>query len=196
MPTGSEFEAVLYGQSQESYKQTDREMSPGVEPQIVGPTGPSSPGSYPRTFDRETGSEPSSPSYYPQQVFDAIPCAGPSQDYRMTERESVSGEYGQCRPGMDLGKYSQGDNIVPSTIPSKQFSSNKEGDPKKLVRQATDSIDAHANLMEAMGYHQPVATMGSHPWLRDELANPTELEPGNAEPGPGMKVPERAKAGK
>lgn len=117
------------------------------------------------------------------------------QSYKGSERESVSGEYGQCIP-QTLGRFTSGDDMIPEPVPSMQFSSNKQGDPKKLVREAVDSINAHANLIDAMGYHQPVATLGSHPWLRDELANPTELEPGNAEPIAGMKVPERAKAGK
>lgn len=197
MPTGNEFEVVMFGQSEQSYKGTDREMAGGVEPQIGGPLGPSSPGSYPRTFDREAGSEPTASgenAYYPDRVFEHIPCTGPSQSYVTTERESVSGEYGQVDPSMTLGKYSSGDNMVPDTVPSRQFSSNKEGDPKKLVRQAC--IDSHSELNNVYGLHQPDATIGSHPWLRDELAVTSELEPGNAEPFAGMKVPERAKAGK
>lgn len=36
------------------------------------------------------------PIYYPEKVFEEIPCTGPGQSYVRTERESVSGEYGQC----------------------------------------------------------------------------------------------------
>ena len=192
-PTGNEYSDVRYGQSEQSYKQTDREMSGGIEPQIGGPMGPSSVGSYPRTFDRQEGREPEGPDYYPEDVYNHIPATGEAQWYTSTERQSVSGEYGQVDPNLTLGKYSSGDNIVPTPSPSKQFSSNKEGDPKKLVHQAVDSINAHSDLMNAYGLHQPVATMGSHPWLRDELTVTSVMEPGNAEPGPGMEVPERSK---
>lgn len=44
-------------------------------------------------------------------------------------------------------------------------------------------------MNEAYGLCQPVATMGSHPWLRDELAYPSPAEPGNAEPYAAAKVP-------
>lgn len=127
--------------------------------------------------------------------YEAVMFGQQDQSYKQTERESVSGDYGQCTP-QTLGHFTSGDDMIPEPVPSMQFSSNKQGDPKKLVREAVDSINAHADLMDTYGYHQPVATLGSHPWLRDELANPTELEPGNAEPIAGMKVPERAKAGR
>src|SRR6266550_8881877 len=196
MPTGNEFTDVRFGSTgNQSYKQTDREMSPGIEPQIGGPDGPSSPGSYPRTFDQQAGEEPLVPTegevYYPQKVYQFIKCSGPGQDYVQTSREQVSGEYGQCGEPPAPGPY-PGTDMVPSPTPSKQFSSDKEGDPKKLVHQARQSIDAHADLMQAMGYNQPIATLGSHPWLRDELANPTELEPGNAEPTEFLKIPKRS----
>lgn len=77
----------------------------------------------------------------------------------------------------------------PSAAPSKQFSSNKEGDPKKLVHQATQSINAHADIVSTYGYNMPIATLGSHPWLRDELADTTEKEPGQAQPNAGAKTP-------
>jgi len=203
MPTGNEYSDVRLSNSSgndQSYKQHEQEENPkggaygqGNESTAPQPTS----GQYPNTFDRATPSEPlgtqsdDNPFYYPQKVFDRIPCTGPGQSYVQTERESVSGEYGQsdCR-GM-LGDYLQGDNMVPDPVPSKQFSSDKEGDPKKLVRQATVSVYAHSDMMKAYGYNLPVATMGSHPWLRDELATQDETEPGNAEPRLELKIPKR-----
>jgi len=188
MPTGNEFTDVRFGQQDETYKQTDREMSGGIEPQIGGGLPAPSAGSYPLVYDSQAGSEPSSPDLYPQRVFTAIPATGPAEDYT-SHGGSRGGEYGQVNPSMTLGRYYSGDNMVPDSVPSKQFSSDKEGDPKKLVRQAVDCINSHADLMNAYGYHQPVATLGSHPWLRDELTVTSEMEPGNAEPIPGMKNP-------
>jgi hypothetical protein len=72
-----------------------------------------------------------------------------------------------------------------------QFSQDKEGDPIRLLESTRPGIDAHASMNESFGLCQPAATLGSHPFLRDELANPTELEPGNAEPQQGLKIPKR-----
>jgi hypothetical protein len=193
MPTPNDFtDNRFVGPGGQSYKQTDREMDGGVGGQGMGPLGPQpSSGQYPNTFDRPAGSEPSRSELYPETVFGQIAGSGPAQWYTQSERQSVSGEYGQsdCR-GM-LGDYLQSDNMVPDPVPSKQFSSDKEGDPKRLVQQARKSIDAHADLMQAYGYNQPIATMGSHCWLRDELATPTEMEPGNAQPSEFVKLPKR-----
>src|SRR5271165_7152416 len=112
MPTGNEYSAVHFGQQDQSYKQTDREMSGGLDPRIGGPLGPSSQGSYPNTFDREAGSEPMTPSGYPEEVFRHIPATGPPEWYTQTERQSVSGEYGQVNPSDLNGKFSSGDDIV------------------------------------------------------------------------------------
>jgi hypothetical protein len=193
MPTPNEFSDYRFGSTgDESYKQTDREMDGGVGGQGMGPLGPQpSTGQYPNTFDRPAGSEPMTPSNYPETVFGRIAASGSAQWYTQTERQSVSGEYGQSDCKGMLGDYLQGDNMVPDPVPSKQFSSDKEGDPKKLVRQATSSIDAHSDLLYASGLNQPVATYGTHAWLRDELANPGEREPGNAEPVRDYKVPRR-----
>jgi len=60
------------------------------------------------------------PIYYPNKAFEVIPCTGPGQSYVTTERESVSGEYGQCYEN-EAGPY-PGPDIVPSSVPSKQFS--------------------------------------------------------------------------
>ena len=106
MPTGNEYESVTFGQSEQSYKGTDREMAGGFDKPSTEPLG--------------TPSE-DNPFYYPQEVFDPIKCTGPGQSYVHTERESVSGEFGQCQPG-ETGPY-PGDNMVPSSVSSKQFSS-------------------------------------------------------------------------
>jgi hypothetical protein len=115
---------------------------------------------------------------------------------------------GEGKMGRDLGdSYGQEsgelptrtpENVYPNTTNStgmdehnRQFSSDVNGDPKALLQQAREGVDAHADLMQAYGLNQPVATLGSHPWLRDELANPTELEPGNAEPTVDLKIPKR-----
>jgi hypothetical protein len=74
---------------------------------------------------------------------------------------------------------------------NRMFSQDKENDPIRLMEQTRAGIDAHASLNESFGLYQPVATLGSHPFLRDELANPTEREPGNAEPFPDVKLPKR-----
>ena len=61
-----------------------------------------------------------------------------------------------------------------SPAPSKQFSSDANGDPKALLESTRPGINAHASLNEAYGLMQPVATLGSHPWLRDSLTNTSE----------------------
>lgn len=72
---------------------------------------------------------------------------------------------------------------------NKQFSSDVTGNPEELLQQTRACVDQHADLIQVYGYHQPIATLGSHPWLRDELTNTGEMEPGNAEPKLGLKIP-------
>ena len=152
-------------------------------------------GNYPRTFDSSAGQEPpgtqseDNPFYYPEKVYEHITCTGPSQSYVNTERESVSGEYGQCQPG-SFGPY-PGTDIVPSPSPSRQFSSDKNGDPRAMLQSTASSIASHASLNEAYGLMQPVATIGSHPWLRDSLTNTGDMEAGNMEPSQNVKLPKR-----
>lgn len=193
MPTGSEYTDVRFGQQDQSYKQTDREMSPGIEPQVGGPNASTPAGNYPNVYDREAGSESLGPTegevYYPQRVFDHITCTGPGQSYVTTERESVSGEYGQCE-ATGNGPY-PGTDIVPSPTPSKQFSSKMTGNPEELLNSTRSQVEAHADLIGAYGYTMPVATMGNHPWLRDSLSNPGEDEPGAAEPTAREQIPMR-----
>lgn len=136
MPTGNEFSAVMFGQQDQSYKQTDREMSPGQDFQIGGPNNVPPSGNYPNVFDRNPGTEPTASgeqAYYPDRVFETIPCTGPSQSYVTSERESVSGEYGQS-DGLTNPLY-PGTNMVPSPTPSKQFSSKPETYPGAGVKK-------------------------------------------------------------
>lgn len=70
-----------------------------------------------------------------------------------------------------------------------QFSSKMSGDPISLLESTRQSVEAHADLNASYGLLQPVATLGSHPFLRDGLTTPDELAPGNAEPQPGLKIP-------
>jgi len=196
MPTGNEFVAVHFGQQEQSYKQNEQESRSGEYGNSTRQTEPApSAGSYPSVFDRQAGSEPlatgEAQNYYPEKVFQQIDCTGPGQSYVQSERESVSGEYDQAAPGNFLGKFTNGDDIVPEPVQSKQFHGDKEGDPKKLVRQATASIGHHSDLLKASGLRMPIATYGTHPWLRDELSTPGEEEPGQAEPDRDLKVPLR-----
>lgn len=89
-------------------------------------------------------------------------------------------------PGYNAGR---DDSMIPCNIPSKQFSSDKDSDPETLLKQTKSCVEDHSSLVNAYGYNMPVATLGSHPWLRDELADLSEMEPGNAQPGPGLKYP-------
>lgn len=73
----------------------------------------------------------------------------------------------------------------------RQFSSDKTGDPQALLEQTRGSVEAHAALNYAYGLCQPVADLGSHPWLRDSLATPSEKEPGDAPPETGSDTPFR-----
>jgi hypothetical protein len=84
---------------------------------------------------------------------------------------------------------SRDDSMIPCAIPSKQFSSDCTGNPKELLAQVAPEVQKHSDIVNAYGYNMPVATMGQHPWLRDSLADATEMEPGAAQPKPGLKIP-------
>jgi hypothetical protein len=190
MPTGSEFSDVRMGSGDQSYKQTDREMSGGVDGQTTGPAGPNVAGNYPNVYDRQMGSEPTTPSNYTERAFSGVSATGPKQDYTTSERQSVSGEYG-FTDQPNLNGVFVSDNMVPQPVASKQFSSKMSGDPKELLANAQIGVKAHGDLVSSYGYNMPTATLGSHPWLRDSLANTTENEPGQAEPLAGEKMPGR-----
>lgn len=70
-----------------------------------------------------------------------------------------------------------------------QFSSKMSGDPIELMESTRSDVMRHSDMNAAYGLNQPVATIGSHPFLRDELANPGEPEPGNAQPFADAKIP-------
>lgn len=70
-----------------------------------------------------------------------------------------------------------------------QFSSDVNGDPKALLESTRAGIEAHADLNACYGLTQPVATLGSHPWLRDGLATTDTEEAGNAAPNQVRGVP-------
>jgi hypothetical protein len=70
-----------------------------------------------------------------------------------------------------------------------EFATEEPSIPELLHESTRASVEAHADLNEAYGLCQPEATLGCHPWLRDELAEPSPAEPGNAEPYAAAKVP-------
>jgi len=104
--------------------------------------------------------------------------------------------------GFRTGKQCSGSSPVPAyqypnnfnyghDSDNRRFSSDKPRDPRELLEQTRAGVDAHASMNESYGLCQPVATLGSHPWLRDSLTNTSEKEAGNAEPFPCGKLPKR-----
>ena len=89
----------------------------------------------------------------------------------------------------NFGPYPGADLVPPETRSDAQFSSDTSGDPRDLLAQTEAGVKAHADMNLAYGLTQPVATLGSHPWLRDSLADPSPSEPGNAVPNEGRGVP-------
>jgi hypothetical protein len=81
----------------------------------------------------------------------------------------------------------------PTAGPTGQSSSKMSGDPKELLEETRAGIESHADLVEAYGYTMPIATLGSHPWLRDRLANSSQKEPGAAAPNYPLNNPAREK---
>ena len=78
-----------------------------------------------------------------------------------------------------FGPYPGADIVPPETRSDAQFSSNHSGDPRHLLESTRSGVQAHADLNACYGLTQPIATLGSHPWLRDSLADPGTSEPGN-----------------
>jgi hypothetical protein len=115
---------------------------------------------------------------------------------RQQNNLGVSGEH-----GYDVHPLDQPPVVPADTYPNgfgysydpdnRMFSQDKENDPRALLEQTRAGVDAHADMNAAYGLFQPVATLGSHPFLRDGLTNPTEREAGNAEPFPTEKLPKR-----
>lgn len=63
-----------------------------------------------------------------------------------------------------------------------QFSSRDTGNPESLLAETKAGIDAHADMQYTFGLCSPVAGLGEHPWLRDELTNSGQKQPGNETP--------------
>ena len=115
---------------------------------------------------------------------------------RQENNLGVSGEYGYDRRPADFETptpTSGYPNVFGygADAGDRQFSQDKEGDPIRLMEQTRASIQAHGDLNEAYGLCQPVQDLGTHCWLRDSLAEPSEREPGNAEPQQDVKTPFR-----
>jgi hypothetical protein len=109
-------------------------------------------------------------------------------DYKRRTSEGVTGEFGTSLPSDTLPEY--GDDLVPTPgNPPLQFSSDINGDPRDLLAQTDAGVKAHADMNLAYGLTQPIATLGSHPWLPDSLADPGTRAPGNAIPNQGRGVP-------
>lgn len=179
MPTPNDFSAVRYPSTGASSQgdSTGTWYQQGEGPNLPGPTS----GDYPRTFDSNGGEHYApTPGNYPVDITsDRNVVNGVNTD--------MTGSYGQVTNVSN--DYYPGTNMVPSPTPSKQFSLDKESDPVKLMESTRPSIENHANLNESYGLLQPASTVGHTPWLRDSLANPGELEPGNAAPHQMIKVP-------
>jgi hypothetical protein len=129
--------------------------------------------------------------------FEDLRCDGNMSRERGQGKMGVAGEYqGQAWPGAP-----QGPEVPQDDYPNlrgygfdadnPQFSSKMSGDPIDLMESTRADVQAHADMNAVYGLNQPVATLGSHPFLRDELSNPTELEPGNAAPFAEVKIPKR-----
>jgi len=135
MPTPNDYSNVQFsGKAPEEYGQTE------------GPQGPApQSGDYPRTFDSGYGEH-----YTPQE-------GNYPQDYsRITCSGTAPSEYGQAT-GQISGPY-PGSDIVAPNVPSKQFSSDHDGDPRALARASGESQGGFANLQEFL--NNSLETMG------------------------------------
>jgi hypothetical protein len=97
-------------------------------------------------------------------------------------------EYGQVNPS-DIYPAMPSELVPSPGDPERQFSSDVSGDPRDLLENTRPGIEAHADMNLAYGLTQPVATLGSHAWLRDSLADPGTSEPANAIPNQVRGVP-------
>jgi hypothetical protein len=88
-----------------------------------------------------------------------------------------------------FGPYPGPDIVPPETRSDAQFSSDTSGDPRDLLESTRSGVQAHADINACYGLTQPIATPGSHPWLRDSLADPSTSEPANAQPNQVRGVP-------
>jgi hypothetical protein len=107
----------------------------------------------------------------------------------------VSGEHGYDRRPADFAAPPVTADIYPNIFNygydsgNRMFSQDKENDPRALLESTRAGVNAHADLNASYGLTQPVATLGSHPFLRDGLANSSEREAGNESPFTDAKLP-------
>jgi hypothetical protein len=94
----------------------------------------------------------------------------------------------------NFGPYPGADLVPPETRSDAQFSSDTSGDPRDLLESTRSGVQAHADINACYGLTQPVATLGSHPWLRDSLADPGTSEPASAAPDRVRGVPMQRQA--
>jgi len=121
--------------------------------------------------------------------YDRVDLGGDNtSDYVKRSSEGVTGNFEQARPEAGLlPEY--GDNLVPKPIRSKQFSSDTNGNPEALLNTTREGMRAHADLNQQYGLTQPIANLGSHPWLRDGCATQDTSEPATAVPNQVRGVP-------
>lgn len=108
--------------------------------------------------------------------------------YERRSGQGRTGNFEQARPEAGLlPEY--GSDLVPTPSRSPQFSSDVNGKPEALLSSTKAGIQAHAELNQCYGLGQPIATLGSHPWLRDECAVTSTDEPANTVPKPNLGIP-------
>jgi hypothetical protein len=103
---------------------------------------------------------------------------------------------GQGESGHPLNDtYRKIDTALTSDPSASLFSSTfREGqEPENLLNWQREKVDqqiqGHADILADAGLTAPIATLGTHPWMRDGIADPGLREPGNAEPDGKRGVP-------
>jgi hypothetical protein len=149
MPTPNDFSNVQFGAQQQDYKtsSTDSEQRPGIYGQVDDSTLPTpQSGDYPRIFDSGAGEHYiPTPGNYPIDYTRVMIPGG-----------AAPSEYGQAQG--QTGGYYPGPDIVPDNVPSKQFSSGDNGDPRALAKASGASQSNFANLQEFLNNN--LETMG------------------------------------
>ena len=182
MPTPNDFSNYQFSDKTDaSYTKTSLEQpdrSAFIQDNEPGLPGPSE-GNYPRTFDKGYGpTVTESDGDYPD-TFSRVnipgtnPGAGEFTQAKGSEEGTVT-----AHTYPNIFSYGTMDN-------DRQKSSDVDGDPKALfdsLKGPDSSVAHHADLMNALGLHQPMATIGQHPWLRDGMDNTSKLEPGPTQP--------------
>ncbi len=186
MPTPNDYSRVILSGNMGGSETSD---SPSEYGQVnPSRTSGQDRGNYPDTYAPNMGEN------YPSraEVFSAVDtCRNSDEGSYKTHGGSKSGEFEQASPQYINGAPYPGTNMVPSPTPSKQFASDVNGNPDVLLETTRASVMQHSDLNQAYGLNQPVAGLGTHPWLRDSLATQGETEPGNAEPSHDEQIPMR-----